>query len=128
MSHILIIEPAADLAEVLGRFLQQAGHTCHHATSAQQAISLADSQSPDAVILELALPAHNGVEFLYEFRSYSDWRDVPVILYTHVSAEESGLRPWQLRRLGITAHLYKPTTSLQNLQAALLDLPRPVAV
>ncbi len=128
MSSLLIVEPAADLAEILVRFFEPAGYTCHHAISAQQAISLADVHTPDAVILELAVPEHNGLEFLYEFRSYSEWKDVPVVLYTHVSAEESGLQPRQLSRLGIFAHLYKPTTSLKDLHTAMLEVLRPVAV
>src|SRR5438132_74554 len=86
--HILLIEPDRPQARTLASALQQAGHTVAHAVSAQGAVHLADEQSPDVVVLELQLPQHNGVEFLYEFRSYPEWLHVPVVLHTFVPERE----------------------------------------
>lgn len=122
MRHILLVEPSQDLGTVIVRFLDKAEFTCDQARSAQDAISLADTKSPDAVVLELALPGHNGVEFLYEFRSHADWSHVPVIFYSQISADECGLSKDQMQSLGIAGHLYKPTTPLKTLQNTLLDV------
>lgn len=125
MSRILLLEPANNLSKVIVRAFEQAGIETDRASTSQQAVSLADAHKPDAVILELALPKHNGVEFLYEFRSHGDWNSVPIIFYSQVSAEECGLSQEQQRVLGIAGHYYKPTTSLQTLRIAVQDLLAP---
>jgi len=51
-------------------------------TGAQAAVHAADERQPDVVVIELQLPAHNGVEFLHEFRSYPEWQWIPVVVNT----------------------------------------------
>lgn len=76
----------------------------------------ADQIRPDIVVLELQLIEHSGIEFLYEFRSYSDWRNIPVIVHSHVPAQEFGASEKLLsKHLGIGEYLYKPHTTLNQL-------------
>ncbi|HET8708700.1 MAG TPA: response regulator [Candidatus Saccharimonadales bacterium] len=116
MAQILLIEPDRLLARIYFECLTQAGHQVQICATAQSAIFCADDIAPDVVVLELQLVAHSGVEFLYEFRSYPDWQNIPVIANTNVPAGEfSG--SWQLLRdqLGVAQYLYKPVTNLQKL-------------
>lgn len=85
------------------------------AADAAAAITAANDKTPDLVILELSLAGHSGLEFLYEFRTYPDWRDVPVIVYSTVRLESESLRSRAWEQLGIHAYLYKPQTSLAAL-------------
>ena len=72
--------------------------------------------------MELQLVAHSGVEFLYEFRSYSDWKNIPVIINTHVPPSEfAGSRDLLRRELGVQAYLYKPHTTLKKLLSSVRD-------
>jgi DNA-binding response OmpR family regulator len=113
--QVLLIEPDSILAKTYQSALQRAGHTVRRVRSAQAAVHAADEQEPDVVILELQLPRHNGVEFLYEFRSYSEWLSIPIILHTFVPPQElSGAATLQ-RELGVREILHKPITSLQRL-------------
>jgi DNA-binding response OmpR family regulator len=119
MSHILLIEPDRLLAKTYLQALESAGHTVQVCATAQTAVFCADDQQPDAVIMELQLVGHSGIEFLYEFRSYADWQEVPVIIATNVPAGEfSG--SWQLlkKELGVGSYFYKPLLSLKTLLAA----------
>ena len=61
------------------------------------------------------LAGHSGVEFLYEFRSYSEWRNIPVIILTGVPRGELGLSDVAMTDLGVVGYLYKPETSLAGL-------------
>ena len=117
-TDILIVEPSKELTEVLARALAKNGMSCEVAHSARQGIKLADEQQPKLVILELVMPRHNGMEFIHEFRSYPDWLEVPLILYTNVSRDELQLSDSTLAEMGITGHFYKPTTSLARLVGA----------
>lgn len=116
MSRILMIEPDSKLAGVYAAALQLRGHDVDMCRLAQEAISQADACKPDLVLLELGLTAHGGIEFLYEFRSYADWRTVPVIIVSHIPADSfSGSRDVLERQLGVTAYHYKPRLSLRTL-------------
>lgn len=118
MAQILLIEPDRLLAETYTRALQAAGHHVVVCAGAQAAIMAADQQCPDIVILELQLVEHSGIEFLYEFRSYSEWQAVPVIIQTGVPPGEfNDNRRLLKEELGVQLYLYKPVTSLKQLVA-----------
>ncbi len=122
--HILLIEPDKFLAKTYRAALERAGYKLTVSHDAQGAIHASDRKRPDLVLLELQLPGHNGIEFLYEFRSYAEWQPIPIILHTFVPRQH--LAAEHFERLGIAGYLYKPVTTLQQLKYALAEaLPVP---
>jgi DNA-binding response OmpR family regulator len=122
MSQILLIEPDRVLADTYRSALHSAGHKVLMCASAQSAIFAADSRKPDIVILELQLIEHSGIEFLYEFRSYPEWQDIPVIIHSNVPPAEFAQSKQILEKaLGIDGYYYKPLTSLRTLLRAVED-------
>jgi DNA-binding response OmpR family regulator len=116
MARLLILEPDIRLAATYQAALRSRRHDVVTAATAQDAVLAADAGKPDVAIIELQLTAHSGIEFLYEFRSYPDWADVPVIILSQVPpAEFAGSHELLQRRLGVAAYYYKPRTSLQVL-------------
>lgn len=111
--RILLIEPDKILADIYQQALEAAGHQVSWQTGAEAAVQNADNQQPDAVVLELQLADHNGVEFLYEFRSYSEWQNIPVVVLSQVP--DMSFSPVLQRQLGVAAYHYKPRTTLKNL-------------
>jgi CheY-like chemotaxis protein len=104
------------LVRTYAQALQLAGHETATAATAQAAIDAADQQAPDIVVLELQLPAHDGIEFLHEFRSYPEWQTTPVIVNTYIAPQElAGAAQVLAEDLGVCATHYKPQTSLQLL-------------
>ncbi len=124
--HILLVEPDTLLADTYGQAFEAAGHTVAAVCSAQMAVHTADERQPDVVVLELQLPRHNGVEFLYEFRSYPEWLEVPVIIHSFTPPSEYASAATLERELGVRRCLYKPETSLADLCAA-VAMVQPVA-
>lgn len=112
--NILIIEPDVVLARTYREALKNKGQVAVTHT-AQAAIHACDQSAPDLILLELQMPGHNGVEFLYELRSYPEWQNVPIVLHSIVPLGHIGMSAEMLRTLGIVNHLYKPTTSLTQL-------------
>ena len=117
----MLLEPDADQSEAITAALQAAGYAVRHAHSAQEAIRHSDQAVPALVVLELSLQAHNGIEFLHEFRSYAEWTLVPVVVFSAQRLAD----PRQLAHFGDVTYLYKPATSLADLcrhvQATLRD-------
>jgi len=115
MARILLIEPDTVLSQIYKKALAHGGHKVIAANGAQAAVNVADSQQPDLIILELQLIEHNGIEFLYELRSYPDWQNIPVVINSFVPPTEFNDNDVFWHGLAIRAYLYKPQASLAKL-------------
>lgn len=120
---ILLIEPDIQLGKIYCQYLEMAGHKVDWTTSAQAALHKMDELKPSLVIVELQLPAHNGIEFLYEFRSYSDWQNIPVIIHSNVPPMLKAISPMLWEELGIAGYYYKPSTKLRDILQAVESVP-----
>ena len=122
MANVLLIEPNQVLAKTYAQALTHAGFKVTRVSGAQAAITAADSQTPDIVVIELQLPVHNGVEFLQEFRSYTEWQAVPVVVNTLLSPNNLAAGRKALSHdFGVTSINYKPGISLQDLVRLVRD-------
>lgn len=126
MAQILLLETDRLLANNTMQFLIKAGHDVQWCAEPQAAIHAADTQTPDLVILDLLLASHSGAEFLYEFRSYPDWLNTPVIIFSSLSSEEIQESTPALAQLNVAAYHHKPHTSLAELAQTVSDILQPV--
>lgn len=115
MAQILLVEPDTVLAKTYAAALTSSGHHVLRAQDAQSAINATDTVRPDCIILELRLPQHNGVEFLYELRSHADWQAIPIVILSQLTIDQAGLDAAKMKELGIRAFCYKPQTNLLTL-------------
>lgn len=113
--HVLLIEPDIVQAVAYRSALEAAGYSVSYARTAQGAVHVADERLPDVVVLEVQLPAHNGIEFLYEFRSYAEWVHVPVVVHSTMPPHMLTQSATLYKDLGVVRVLYKPQTSLEQL-------------
>ncbi len=123
MKTILLIEPDKLLAQTQQTYLERKDYKVVWRQTAESAVMALDEASVDVVVLELNLAVHNGVEFLYEMRSYSEWQSIPVILHTNV--RKGQLAEDALARLNIADYLYKPSTTLAQLVQAIEKILQP---
>lgn len=122
MPRILLIEPDGTLAAAIAAYLDDKGYKTIICHTSQQAIIEADHTKPDLVVIEPAMPKNNGLAFLQEFRSYTDWFLVPVIIYSKIPREDAGLSEAEWRKQGVADYLYKPTKTLANLATSISTL------
>lgn len=112
---ILLVEPNSLLASQYKEVLISSGHEVVWCSDGQVAILSLDKSSADLILMELILPSHSGVEFLYELRSYPEWKIIPVVILSRVSVEQSSLDDRTMKTLGVLKYLYKPKTKLSDL-------------
>ena len=117
------------LADTYKRGLEASGNSVVMCASAQSAVFAADEITPDLVIMELQLIGHSGIEFLYEFRSYSEWQNIPVIVHTQVPPSEFS-DSWTILKdtLRIEEYLYKPITTFSALSHSVRNCLTPLTV
>ncbi len=119
MAKVLLVEPDIQTAQIVANSLKDNKHSVRVCRTAEQAIWDADKIRPDVVVLELQLPVHNGIEFLYELRSYQDWQELPVIIHSFVPSSVKGISQMLWNKLKIANYLYKPQTKLADLSRSI---------
>ncbi len=115
MKNVLIIEPDRTIAKCIKDELGKRSISSKMVNNAAEAITVADEQKPDAVITELSLAGHSGTEFIYEFRTYADWLEIPLIIYSSMKIPEQVENSNDWKKLNISGFFYKPEESLDQL-------------
>jgi CheY-like chemotaxis protein len=77
---ILVVEDDADVRGVLVSALEDAGYRVDTAADGLTALHGLRSHRPDAIILDLMLPAMDGRQFLRACRADAETRDIPVLI------------------------------------------------
>lgn len=113
--NVLLIEPDTILANIYTQAFERVGHTVMRVASAQAGVTVSDIRRPDIVVMELQLAGHSGVAFLYEFRSYSDWQHIPIVIHSVINPRQIAPFEQALQELHITQYVYKPHTTLKKL-------------
>ena len=61
MAHLLIVDDEESICWCLARLCADLGHTAATAASAEDALAMARSQPPDAIVLDIRLPGVDGL-------------------------------------------------------------------
>jgi two-component system, OmpR family, phosphate regulon response regulator PhoB len=92
MSHILIVEDEAAIAELLAVNLRHGGHDVTIAPDAAQAQVEVDAQLPDLVLLDWMLPGgRSGLQLARAWRDAERTRGLPIIMLTARADEQDKL-------------------------------------
>lgn len=81
---VLVVDDEPMLRNLLSRLLRMEGYTVIEAEDGQTALELIDSREPDLVLLDVMLPARDGLDVLGDLRRTSE---VPVILVSALGEE-----------------------------------------
>jgi DNA-binding response OmpR family regulator len=82
MSRILIVEDDNDIAALIEHYLEKAGHLSEIVADGGKALLSARETPPDLVILDLMLPALNGLEVCKALRLDNRTAALPIIMLT----------------------------------------------
>lgn len=110
MAHVLIVEDEAELASLIRREIEGAGHRVTMADDGPGAVDLALRDNPDIMLLDVMLPGFDGIEVLRRVRQSSS---VPILMLTARSTELDKVLGLEL---GADDYLTKPF-SMREMQA-----------
>ena len=115
--RLLIVEDAPDINQLLVVFFHQAGYNTLAAYDGRAALDLFRREHPDLVILDLGLPAIDGLEVCQQLRQESA---VPVLMLTKRGELEDRVNGYAA---GADIYLVKPFL-IEEVQAAVQALLR----
>ena len=104
---VLVIEDDPAFARILYQLAHDMDYRCIVALTAEQGLSMASEQSPDAILLDMRLPDRSGLSVLQALKERADTRHIPVHV---VSSQENG---GEALHLGAIGYALKPTTREQ---------------
>ncbi len=122
--RILIVEDEEALAQLLQYNLDREGYKTIRAADGEEAMLLADEESPDLVILDWMLPKLSGIEVCRRLRANRKTRNTPIIILTARAEETDRIRGLDT---GADDYLVKPIsmTELAARVRAVLRRVRP---
>ncbi len=80
---VLLVEDDALVRESIREHLERRNYVCVEAASGAEALQLLQSQNPDVIVTDIAMPGMNGIEFLLKSRALGC--RLPAILLTAVN-------------------------------------------
>jgi DNA-binding response OmpR family regulator len=113
---ILVVEDEQDIRDVLWMTLEAEGYAVLLATNGMEAIERIADDAPDLVLLDVMMPAVNGLEVLQHTRKHGD---VPVILLTALGHEQNRVRGLQLGADDYIVKPFSPRELVARIQAVL---------
>ena len=118
-SRILMVEDEEDIAFILRFLLERNGYQVDHAGDGRQALDRLRGDPPDAVLLDIMLPYHDGLEIVERMRAEDAWRSVPVLMLTAKAREADIVRALELGADDYVTKPFQPEEVLARLRRLL---------
>lgn len=105
MARVLVVDDEPDVLLLCRVNLQHAGHEVFEAPDGERGLELAREIRPDAVVIDLMLPAMDGFELLRTLDIDRPYADAPLLVLTAKAREADRVR---CLRAGADAFVTKP--------------------
>ncbi|MCH9023194.1 MAG: HDOD domain-containing protein, partial [Planctomycetes bacterium] len=112
MKTILVVDDMAVFREPIAASLKIAGYETQCAENGKEALDVARKTQPDLVLLDVAMPVMDGLEYLAACSNDPKLKNIPVILLTAVSEKDYILKA---ARFGVKNYLLKSQFSTDDL-------------
>lgn len=118
--YVLVVDDEPDLVDIMLHFLGHEGFLATGAFDGQQALLIAKTIHPDAILLDLDMPRLDGWEVLKQLKQDQALSSIPVVILTGVAKTDRERQDGLSR--GADAYLIKPcppSEVIKTLQAVL---------
>ena len=110
--RILLVEDDRFLRRACEIGLQRLGFTVVTAADGEEGLRLARTEAPDLILLDILMPRMSGIEVLRALKADEGTRNIPVLVLSNSSREDS---MQQAMTLGAIGYLVKANLSLDQL-------------
>ena len=105
MALVLIVDDSPTDQHVLSQALQRHGFDTLVASEGREAITLAEREHPDVILMDIVMPGMNGFQATRHLTKNPATSSIPVVIIT--SKDQETDRIWGLRQ-GAVSYITKP--------------------
>ncbi len=117
---VLVVDDDPDILAFHSRLVTQQGHRAIHARNGREALDLLETTRPSLVLLDLMMPELDGFHVLDALRARETTRDIPVIVLTARSLDETEIEKLNRGVAAIMAKgLFRASETVKHIQAVL---------
>ncbi len=91
-NRILVVDDSTDNLALLSRLLSYKGYSVLKASSGQAALTLAASDPPDLILLDICMPIMDGYSVCRRLKSEAQTREIPIIFLSALEQVEDKLK------------------------------------
>jgi DNA-binding response OmpR family regulator len=102
---VLVIDDEDAIREMVELTLSMRGMEVSGAPDGLRGLIAADKSRPDVIVMDVMMPGLNGFETVRKLRADVKLRDIPVIMLTAESSEDSQWEGWTA---GVDSYVTKP--------------------
>jgi CheY-like chemotaxis protein len=103
---ILVVDDDIDTLRLVGLMLQRQGYQIVAANNGHQALTMAQAEKPDIILLDVMMPDMDGYEVCRRLRSNTTTATIPIIMFTAKSQVDDKVTGFEA---GADDYLTKPT-------------------
>ena len=103
---ILVVDDDIDTLRLVGLMLQRQGYQIVAANNGHQALSMAQAEKPDIILLDVMMPDMDGYEVCRRLRANTATATIPIIMFTAKSQVDDKVTGFEA---GADDYLTKPT-------------------
>ncbi len=107
---ILVVDDEADNFDVIDNLLGDQDYQLHYAASGESAIACLDLFEPDLILLDVMMPAMDGIEVCRRIKALPEWSFVPIVMVTALNTKEDLAKCLEA---GANDFISKPLNSLE---------------
>lgn len=105
---IVLADDDASTRAIVERVLKNSGFVCHAADDGNQALEMTGRLHPNAVVLDINMPAMDGFEVLSRIKANPQTKAIPVLLLTARQQEVDVLRGFALEAADYVTKPFNP--------------------
>jgi len=106
MKSVLIVDDSTAITMILQKALLMRGEfNITTVKNGMEALDYLKTEIPELILLDIAMPVMNGLEFLEKIRGIDTYKEIPVII---LSSNKNAETIKQVATLGVSDYLLKP--------------------
>jgi len=109
---ILWVEDDKFLSDIIAKKFSGEGCILFHSIDGQEALTLAEKEKPDIILLDILLPGMDGFTILEKLKASPTTKSIPVIILSNLGQKKDLERS---KQLGATQFLIKATVTLDEI-------------
>jgi CheY-like chemotaxis protein len=105
LDKLLVVDDEADIINLLKLVLEAEGYHVVPAISGDEALTLAEIEVPDLILLDLMMPGRSGLETCRQLKSQPRTKNIPVVVFSALGRD---VDKKLTAEAGASAHVTKP--------------------